>query len=672
MREIATPHGPARVELHEAGVAARHARARPRRRRRDRRARPRRRARRGARARTSRSRSWSSPTASRAASRRRRRAQLDVGLARGARGARAGGAPLFVGGRSVGRAGGVPDGRGRGRRGRALPRLPRPPARASRRRRGCASSTPSTVAGARRPGRARPVRDAAGGARGARSSSIPGTHSLRSTGRIAEAVTGWLQPRRRRPRRLSRTMHYKRVIPCMDVDGGRVVKGTRFIDIRDAGDPVELAAHYDREGADELIFLDITATSDKRSTVVELARRAADEVFVPFTIGGGVREVADAQAVLDAGADKVSINSAAVGRPGADRRARGRLRRAVRGAGDRRQAARRRHVGGLRRRRPHARPGSDALAWAREGVERGAGEILLTSMDRDGTKDGYDLSLTMAVSGAVDVPVIASGGVGTPQHMVEGAARRARTPSSPPRSSTTASTRWPRSRTRSPARASPSGDDRRAAGRRSRRRRRRSSPRRASAPRSAARSGSSATTSARSATRATRSASSSSSRRELEGSADDAPHGRRACSPTRRGRPPRSRPRPGGAACIVIPAETRPRPRRPEGNALLGALFGVELRYVGAVGWAAAEAASAGDRRRSSRRRARAARSCPPGCSSPRGALGFVAAHDELQAPAAGEAGSSAAAAIVHASSSCGTAAGLAARPGARTAARRS
>ena len=110
-------------------------------------------------------------------------------------------------------------------------------------------------------------------------------------------------------------MHYKRVIPCMDVDGGRVVKGTRFIDIRDAGDPVELAAHYDREGADELIFLDITATSDKRSTVVELARRAADEVFVPFTIGGGVREVADAQAVLDAGADKVSINSAAVGRP---------------------------------------------------------------------------------------------------------------------------------------------------------------------------------------------------------------------------------------------------------------------------------------------------------------------------------------------------------------------
>ena len=214
-------------------------------------------------------------------------------------------------------------------------------------------------------------------------------------------------------------MHYKRVIPCMDVDGGRVVKGTRFIDIRDAGDPVELAAFYDREGADELIFLDITATSDKRDTVVELARRAADEVFVPFTIGGGVREVGDAQAVLDAGADKVSINSAAVGRPAligeladvfgaqcvvlaidAKRREDGMWEVYVAGG---REAT-----------------GKDALRWAREGVERGAGEILLTSMDRDGTKDGYDLSLTMAISGAVDVPVIASGGVGSPEHMVEG------------------------------------------------------------------------------------------------------------------------------------------------------------------------------------------------------------------------------------------------------------
>ena len=149
-----------------------------------------------------------------------------------------------------------------------------------------------------------------------------------------------------------------------------------------------------RTGADELVFLDITATSDKRATVVELARRAADEVFVPFTIGGGVREVADAQAVLDAGADKVSVNSAAVARPGAALRDGAGVRRAVRGAGDRRQA-RRRRLRGLRRRRPTP-TGRDAVAWAREGVERGAGEILLTSMDRDGTRDGYDLELTRA------------------------------------------------------------------------------------------------------------------------------------------------------------------------------------------------------------------------------------------------------------------------------------
>ena len=214
-------------------------------------------------------------------------------------------------------------------------------------------------------------------------------------------------------------MHYKRVIPCMDVDDGRVVKGTRFIDIRDAGDPVELAAHYDAQGADELVFLDITATSDKRATVVELARRAADDVFVPFTIGGGVREVEDAHAVLDAGADKVSINSAAIARPGlidelaqvfgaqcvvlaidAKRRADGSYEAYVAGG-----------------RTP---TGRDAVAWAREGVERGAGEILLTSMDRDGTKDGYELELTRAISAAVDVPVIASGGAGEPRHLVEG------------------------------------------------------------------------------------------------------------------------------------------------------------------------------------------------------------------------------------------------------------
>src|SRR3954452_13472058 len=200
----------------------------------------------------------------------------------------------------------------------------------------------------------------------------------------------------------------------MDVDGGRVVKGTRFIDIRDAGDPVELAAFYDAHGADELVFLDITATSDKRATVVDLARRAADEVFVPFTIGGGVRSVEDAQAVLDAGADKVSVNSAAVERPGLI----GEMARTfgdqcvvlavdARGHGDGTYEV---VVAGGR-----IPTGLDAVQWIREGVERGAGEILLTSMDRDGTQDGYDLDLIRAVAGAVDVPVIASGGVGEPE-----------------------------------------------------------------------------------------------------------------------------------------------------------------------------------------------------------------------------------------------------------------
>jgi imidazole glycerol-phosphate synthase subunit HisF len=217
-------------------------------------------------------------------------------------------------------------------------------------------------------------------------------------------------------------MHLKRVIPCLDVDAGRVVKGVEFLDIRDAGDPVELAAHYDREGADELVFLDITATHEKRDTIVQLARRTADEVFVPFTIGGGIRSVADAQAVLDAGADKVSINSAALQRPelldelamrfGAqcvvlaiDARA-----QASGGSNPSWEA----YLAGGR-----TPTGRDVIEWAREAVERGAGEILLTSMDRDGTNNGYDLPLTSAVSAAVSVPVIASGGAGELEHLTE-------------------------------------------------------------------------------------------------------------------------------------------------------------------------------------------------------------------------------------------------------------
>src|SRR5690349_8550618 len=205
----------------------------------------------------------------------------------------------------------------------------------------------------------------------------------------------------------------------MDVDNGRVVKGTRFLEIRDACDPVELAAHYDAQGADELIFLDITATSDKRATVVELARRAADDVFVPFTIGGGVRELADAHAVLDAGADKVSINSAPLGRPELiDELARVFGAQCVVLAID----AKRRPDGSYEAYLAGGRTptGRDAIAWAREGVGRGAGEILLTSMDRDGTQDGYDTALLEAISGAVDVPVIASGGAGEPHHLVDG------------------------------------------------------------------------------------------------------------------------------------------------------------------------------------------------------------------------------------------------------------
>src|SRR5438067_9399782 len=207
-------------------------------------------------------------------------------------------------------------------------------------------------------------------------------------------------------------MHYKRVIPCLDVDQGRVVKGTEFVDLRDAGDPVELAARYDSAGADELVFLDITATSDRRETVVALARRAADELFIPFTIGGGIRSTADAQAVLDAGADKISVNSAALDRPELiDELARVFGAQCVVLAIDAR--ARAEGVGWEAYSAGGRKPtGRDTLEWAREGSERGAGEILLTSMDRDGTAEGYDLELTGAVAGAVGVPVIASGGAG--------------------------------------------------------------------------------------------------------------------------------------------------------------------------------------------------------------------------------------------------------------------
>jgi cyclase len=219
-------------------------------------------------------------------------------------------------------------------------------------------------------------------------------------------------------------MLLKRVIPCLDVDAGRVVKGTRFVDIRDAGDPVELAARYEAEGADELVFLDITATHEKRATMVELARRTADDVFIPFTLGGGIGSVDDAQAVLDAGADKVTVNSAAVARPAlVDELARVFGSQCVVLAIDARARAGTDtgyevFVSGGR-----TATGRDAVEWAREATDRGAGEVLLTSMDRDGTEAGYELELTRAVTEAVSAPVIASGGAGEPRHLVEAVER---------------------------------------------------------------------------------------------------------------------------------------------------------------------------------------------------------------------------------------------------------
>jgi len=212
----------------------------------------------------------------------------------------------------------------------------------------------------------------------------------------------------------------KRVIPCLDVTAGRVVKGVNFVALRDAGDPVEIAARYDAEGADELCFLDITASSDERDIIVHVIEAVAERVFIPLTVGGGVRRVEDVRRLLNAGADKVSINTAAVQNPQLVREASGKVgnqcivvaidaKRRADGAGWEVYT----HGG----RRP---TGMDAVEWARRMQEAGAGEILLTSMDRDGTREGFDLGLTRAVSDAVSVPVIASGGVGTLAHMAEG------------------------------------------------------------------------------------------------------------------------------------------------------------------------------------------------------------------------------------------------------------
>ena len=216
-------------------------------------------------------------------------------------------------------------------------------------------------------------------------------------------------------------MRVARVIPCLDVDAGRVVKGVNFVDIRDAGDPVELAARYDSEGADELVFLDITASSDRRDTTVSMARAVADEVFIPFTIGGGIRTLDDARRLLRAGADKVSVNTAAVRRPEL-------VREISREFGaqccvvaiDARSSTDAASGYEVFTHGGRIRTGVDALVWATEAERLGAGEILLTSMDRDGTREGFELNLTSKVAGGVGVPVIASGGVGNLDHLVEG------------------------------------------------------------------------------------------------------------------------------------------------------------------------------------------------------------------------------------------------------------
>jgi cyclase len=215
----------------------------------------------------------------------------------------------------------------------------------------------------------------------------------------------------------------KRIIPCLDVDAGRVVKGVRFVDIRDAGDPVEVARRYDEEGADEITFLDITASSDQRETMVHVVEQVAGEVFIPLTVGGGIREVADIRRMLNAGADKVGINTAAVFNPEFVREAAARFgSQCIVVAIDAKQVgasgeAPRWEIFTHGGRKP---TGIDAVEWAQRMVAYGAGEILLTSMDRDGTRDGFDIALTRAIATAVEVPVIASGGVGTLEHLAAG------------------------------------------------------------------------------------------------------------------------------------------------------------------------------------------------------------------------------------------------------------
>ncbi|MEW5952694.1 MAG: imidazole glycerol phosphate synthase subunit HisF [Bacillota bacterium] len=211
----------------------------------------------------------------------------------------------------------------------------------------------------------------------------------------------------------------KRIIPCLDVKDGRVVKGTNFVNLRDAGDPVELAALYDREGADEVVFLDISASHEGRKTMLDIVYRTAAEVFIPFTVGGGINSTDDIRAILSAGADKISVNTAAVNNPDIIGEASARFgSQCIVVAID----ARQRGAGGWEvfihgGRTP---TGLDAVEWACRAEQLGAGEILLTSMDRDGTKDGYDIPLTRSIARAVNIPVIASGGVGTMEHLAEG------------------------------------------------------------------------------------------------------------------------------------------------------------------------------------------------------------------------------------------------------------